>query len=280
MDDAAEESLCRDNDEATLLEQLGAQLEDVRRQSQTREEAWQRDLEIAERVHRSMLPKPVRHPRIQIDVRYVPVEKVGGDYCQVLFPDSTCCYVTMCDVMGHGIGPALLATRVSSEVRRLAVQQMPPACIVDNLNRFVRENFGETELMLTFFAARLDFENETLSYSGAGHPGPLLVRTNSAIEVLSSQNLMIGVDEKCLLDRPEASCHIERGNRLIFFTDGLTETMDASGKLLGIDGVVQMATMTCAGDVSDMADCFLDRVNSFRDGSPNDDLTLMIAELT
>src|SRR3990170_2384727 len=74
----------------------------------------QRQLKLAATVHRSLLPRPVRHERIHVDVRYVPVEGVGGDYCQVDFCDRQTCYITICDVTGHGIGSALLATRVSN----------------------------------------------------------------------------------------------------------------------------------------------------------------------
>jgi len=91
--------------------ELEKELEHLRLKQQTR-------LTIAADVHRSLLPGPVRHDRIWIDVRYVPIEEVGGDYCQVRFPDRATCYVTMCDVMGHGVGSALLAIR-SIQVRRV-----------------------------------------------------------------------------------------------------------------------------------------------------------------
>ncbi len=269
-----------ETDQRISSDAIEQELAAVKRELDQREKAWQHELAIAERVHRSMLPKPVRHTRIDIDVRYVPVEKVGGDYCQVLFPSDACCYVTICDVTGHGIGPALLATRVSSEVRRLVFEQLHPADVVQKLNDFMIENFGGAELMLTFFAARFDFQQETLTYSGAGHPGPLLIRGGSGdIEVLSSQNLVIGVHDECLSDRPADTCPINPADRLIFYTDGLTETMDANDKQLGIDGVIRLATNTCAGDIFDMADCFLEGLAAFGNGPPQDDITIIVAEL-
>ncbi len=49
-------------------------------------------LTIAAQVHRSLLPAPIRHPQINVDVRYLPIEAVGGDYCQVRFPQpASCC---------------------------------------------------------------------------------------------------------------------------------------------------------------------------------------------
>ena len=183
--------------------------------------ARQAHLQIANRVHQSLLSQPVRHPRIDIDARSLPMDGVGGDYCQVLFPDESCCYLTMCDVTGHGIGPALLATRVSSEVRRLVFNRLRPVEIVARLNAFVLDLFGDAELQLSFFAAQLDLRGHSITYSGAGHPGPLLIHQGSGlIETLESQNLLMGVAEHCLSDRPEQSSPWSPGDRLLLFTDG------------------------------------------------------------
>jgi sigma-B regulation protein RsbU (phosphoserine phosphatase) len=134
-------------------------------------------------VHESMLPKPVRHERIDVDVRYLPIKAVGGDYCQLRITEDSRCYITMCDVTGHGIGPALLATRVSSEVRHGILSGLAPRQIVDALNGFIIEQFQGTELYLTFIAARIDLEERSITYCGAGHPSPLLIRQASG-EVL------------------------------------------------------------------------------------------------
>jgi len=107
-------TLVADNEELDLLRRRCAKLE---RDLERRRLAQEQRLRIAADVHRSLLPGPVRHDRIWADVRYIPIEEVGGDYCQIRFSDRSTCYITMCDVMGHGVGAALLATRVSSEVR-------------------------------------------------------------------------------------------------------------------------------------------------------------------
>jgi phosphoserine phosphatase RsbU/P len=105
------ESTCSQTGEIRRLQERCAALE---RELDSFRHSQQKRLDIADQVHRSLLPAPIRHDRIWVDVRYVPVEEVGGDYCQVRFPDSATCYITICDVMGHGTGSALLATRISS----------------------------------------------------------------------------------------------------------------------------------------------------------------------
>lgn len=266
--------------DSLTIEQLETELDAVRRELTRREQMHQAHMQLAVRVHQSLLPRPVRHPRIEIDTRYVPADGIGGDYCQVLFPDEATCYITICDVAGHGIGPALLATRVSSEVRRLAQDRRRPMEIVQELNEFVLNHFTDTELQLTFFAARLDLEHHTAVYSGAGHPGPLLIRrSDGAVKVLKSQNLLLGAAEHCLSEEPQHVAALRPGDRLVFYTDGLTETRDAHGRLLGEASLAEMAASVCAGSVFEVAGCILDRIAGFRAGPIRDDMTLIIAEV-
>ncbi|MBW8040314.1 MAG: SpoIIE family protein phosphatase [Planctomycetes bacterium] len=233
------------------------------------------DFNLAAKIHFTLLPQPIRNDRIEIDVRYIPIEKVGGDYCQVRFCDKDTCYITMCDVVGHGVQGALLATRVSSEVRHWILKGQPPRNIVQLLNSFIYDNFAETGMFLTFIASRIDLERRQITWSGAGHPSPLLIRSDgTTVERLPSQNLLIGVQEECLADEPEHTLSLNPGDRLVFHTDGLTETTDSTGKQLGIDG---LATVAMCVELFDMADQILDPVAKY--GPTTDDRTLIVAEI-
>ena len=135
-------------------------------------------------------------------------------------------------------------------------------------------------MQLSFFAARLDLKQRIVTYSGAGHPGPLLIRQGvGPIERLASQNLLIGVAEHCLSNSPEKASHLNPGDRLLFFTDGLTETLGAHDELLGEAGLATIAASRCACNVFDMADCIIEKIGRFRLGAVRDDMTLIIAEL-
>ncbi len=238
------------------------------------------DLEVAAKVHRSLLPQQVRHDRIHVDVRYNPIEQVGGDYCQVRIAGPNTCYITMCDVMGHGVQAALLATRVSSEVRHWILERLAPREIVQMLNKFIFDYFGETNLYLSFIAVRIDLANYEITWSGAGHPSPLLLRRDgTTVEPLTSQNLLIGVREECLDIEPEHSVSAEPGDRLLLYTDGLTEIADASGKELGVAGLSDLATVAMCVNLFDMADQIFEQVEHHHHGPVTDDRTLIVAEL-
>jgi len=104
MNQMSEERVDDALSDPALIEQLRSEVTLVHKElSRVRNEA-ELQLRIASQVHRSLLPSPIRTSRVDVDVRYLPIETVGGDYCQVRFPDPSSCYITMCDVAGHGVG--------------------------------------------------------------------------------------------------------------------------------------------------------------------------------
>ena len=237
-------------------------------------------LRIAAEVHRSLLPDPVLHDRIWIDVRYVPVEEVGGDYCQVRFPEHSTCYVTMCDVVGHDIGAALLATRISSEVRYGIMYRREPREIVDSLERFMAEYFSDTGMFLSFVAVRIDLERMELTWSGAGHPSPLLMRpSGDKILYLTSQNPVIGLALPGSEKFHQSTVELKSGDRLFLFTDGLFEVLNAEQEPLGIAGLAEIVRSTGCGNLFEVADRVLNRVREYQFEPNNDDQTLIVAEL-
>jgi sigma-B regulation protein RsbU (phosphoserine phosphatase) len=263
--------------EVDLVERLRRRIAELEQLIQVGQRRSHANLQLAANVHRSLLPSPMRTDRAEVDVRYEPLNGVGGDYCQTHFPSEDVCYITMSDVTGHGIGAALLATRVSSEVRNCVHSGKPPAEIVDALNSFVYENFAGAGLFLTFFAARIDLADRQITWSGAGHPSPLLVRADGrTVARLASQNLMIGVRPHCLAAEPEHRSPLEPGDRVLFYTDGVTEVFDATGAELGEDGLAGFMLDAMTVEVSGMIDRILERVAAFQHGPVTDDRTLIL----
>lgn len=262
------------------VEKLRHRLAEAERALQVKQDRLAMQLRLAAKVHSSLLPKPVWCERVSVDVRYQPVEEVGGDYCQVRFSDPDTCYITMCDVTGHGIGAALMATRVSSQVRHNIVHGSMPRDIVESLNRFICDCFAETDLYLTFMAARIDLRSSRITWCGAGHPCPLLIRRDRrTVERLNSQNPMIGVKEDCLSEEAEHTLPLQPGDRLLFYTDGLTETADAEGRCLGTQGLSEIGVKAQSVSLFEAADYILERVAENQHGPATDDKTLIVVEI-
>ena len=266
--------------DADLVEELRAAVAEANEQLYETKRQLEHDRQVTARVHRSLLPSAVKHPAIDVDVRYLPIETIGGDYCQVRFTEPSICYITLCHVSGGGIGPALLATRVSSEVRHFILDGLRPSEIVRSLNTFIYEHFHNVKMHLTFMAARLDLDRRTVSYSGAGHPGALHLRPDRGLlQRLTSQNTSIGVSDKILTRQPERTLLIAAGDRLLFFTEGVTRTAGVANRQLGQSGLANFAAKALSSDLFEMPDLILDQVARFRSGPANDDLTLIVAEI-
>ena len=273
---AAIEILARD---VTEREHARRELEAAHKALLHKQRIADKDLLVAKLVHESLLPKPVDLPELAVDVKYVPVARVGGDYCHIIFPDQRRCILTLCDVSGHGTASALLASRVSSHVRLLAGNTSDPLTITRHLNSFLRQHFAETGLFVTFFVVVIDLDTFRIEYCGAGHPPPILYRRQRGIvESLMSQNLPVGIIDSFLRDPPSGSTEIEPGDRLVLYTDGLTETMNAQREPFRAEGLEESIVEGRDVPLFALGDWILKRVDDFRHEKPHDDLTLLLVE--
>ncbi len=247
---------------------------------QRRQDDLDHDLRLAEKVHNSLIPRSHRGEDVHVAVRYRPMRGVGGDLLSLL--DDGAGHTTLCiaDVTGHGVAAALLAARIASHLRRLVEREAPPAEVLNGLNDFLLAHFNHTGLYLTAMVAEFDAPNARLHVAGAGHPPALLWRRASgAIESLSSQYTLLGVLPKLLGDSPYAT-GLERGDRLLIYTDGITEARSRSGSFLGTRGLERVMQGTAGEDVEAVADAILATTAGFRRGDPEDDILVCVAELT
>ena len=267
--------------DADLVETLRKELSEANEAMYKIHRHLDQQLKIATRVHQSLLPSAVRHPRIHVDVRYLSANKLGSDYFQVrLQNNSSACYVTMCHVSGDGIAPALLASRISSEARHFIEEEYCPSDMVHAMNRFIYEYFRDEQRHVSFISARIGLNNRTITYSGAGHPGPMLLRPgHGLVQRMVSQHCSLGLNPDILTDQSECFLQANVGDRLLFFADGITQTSDANSGFLGQNGLAKFAVDTLSHNVFETLDAIVDQVDHFRGCAAKEDVTLVVAEI-
>lgn len=181
---------------------------------------------------------------------------------------------------GHGTGPALLATRISSEVRHGIMYRMEPCAIARSLDEFMAEYFQHTGLFLSFVAARIDFDRLELTWSGAGHPSPLLLPANGREpQYLASQNPLIGIRLPGFDEFHQETVTVRPGDRFFLFTDGLYEVVNAEKRQLGTHGFAEIARGTTGCDLFEVADRVFQEIQQYQHGPDTDDQTLIVAEV-
>lgn len=237
----------------------------------------QSDLDVAAKIHLSLLPAPLATDRVLIDLKHLPLLGVGGDYVYIHRSDPARPAVAVFDVSGHGIAPALVANRMHSAVYAIMNQGSPPVQMIDRLNRFLHDSFAELGIFATLFALQLDLDAGAACYCGSGHPPALLKRAASGQVVqLQSQHMPLGVAANVFVGEPATRVRIDGGDTVWIYTDGLVELGGPEAEPLGIEGLIRRldAVDTSAPETGLAERCLQGFMRDLP--APADDVTLCV----
>ena len=240
------------------------------------------DLRVAALVHRSMIPANQRRGNLEVVCDFRPAIGIGGDYASVHFQDEQHVVVGICDVSGHGVASALLANRVNSFVLSQAPHVHHPCQLVEALNDFVFRTFHNTGLYLTFFSLFIDLDKQTVVGAGCGHPPVLhFIKAAERISRLDSDNPPIGLFEDLSQTCSMLQIPFLPGDRLVLYTDGITESTAPDGSDLGVDGLERYVAESAQRPLEELAETIRHRVEEFRGSvrADDDELLLAIAHL-
>jgi sigma-B regulation protein RsbU (phosphoserine phosphatase) len=187
------------------------------------------DLLQACEFQRRALPEPPRLPGVDVEVLYRPLDLVGGDLYHVTTLGERGLRVFIADSTGHGI-KASLTTMVILTEYELVKRRPDPADVLRELNHRVAATYAHLGVRFTAMCLDLDFDRQRLSYSSAAHPPAFILRGASHVE-LESSGTFVGLVDGATYAR--ATVALERGDRVVIFTDGATEQMSPAGDVFG-----------------------------------------------
>lgn len=202
------------------------------KQVEEKNEQMRKELELAMRIHKTLVPGAISNSRVNIAVSYLPVYYIGGDYAKFHFLDENRLIFIISDVTGHGVSAALLVNRIHAEFERLAKENKEPGELLQELDAFIKDDFEGTDMYLSAFCGLLDFRKMRMVYSNHGHPPQCIYHmTDSVIQDLPAQTSMLGLPMESGLYQDEVK--FSTGDRILLFTDGVTETCDNKGEEYG-----------------------------------------------
>lgn len=246
---------------------------------QKRQEDIEEDLRLAARVQHSLAPKSLVWGTMSVEHFYHPVHSIGGDFAIVNSLDGEHLSLLVGDVSGHGIGSALVATRIYSETSGHLRNGMPFVDMFRELNRFLIENINSSGLFVTLAAARIDTGRRRMVFSGAGHPPVMLARCGQNPLLLESRSMVLGLLPNAVDVAIDSEVRLEPDDRLVLYTDGITEVFNSGGQMLGVDGLEEIVRRTSFLPADEMKHRILDEVAAWREGPPTDDASLMLVHV-
>jgi len=242
----------------------------LRKQAQEYEEAR----EIQERL----LPKQIpQMPGLEISGGWRPARIVGGDYFDVFKLAEGKLGLCIGDVSGKGMPAALLMSNLQAVVKALATDDTLPETLMAKANRVMWRNTTEDKF-ITLFYGLVDLERRILQFTNAGHNAPVLTRQDGTQVRLQEGGLIVGAFQDSAYGHGQID--LRPGDRLVMFTDGITEAANGEEEEFGDRRLVEACLSGRQLSAEALHHSLFDTVAEFCDGEFEDDATVVVVAVS
>lgn len=232
------------------------------------------ELQQAREIQQSLLPKEIPSvPGFEIEGAWEPAKVVGGDYFDVIRLSGSKVGICIADVAGKSVSAALLMANVQASLRAFAVELALPANVCARVNSVLCSSVSSGRYV-TFFYGVLDSAQRTFRYSNAGHLLPILIRRDGTTQSLENGGAVLGVFPRWKYE--DSVLRLESGDRLILFTDGITEASLPDGEEFGEGRLIESARSCAEKSTAEMKSALLADVKCFCNSQLRDDATLVV----
>ena len=233
-----------------------------------------REIEEARRIQRTLLPATLpQMDGFELAASWQPAAGVGGDCFDALRFSPTRLALSIADVVGKGIPAALLMSNLQAAVRAFATEASRPAELCEQVNAVLCGHIAEGRF-ISFFFCVADAEVGMLSYTNAGHYPPMLVHADGNVERLTAGGAVLGVFPDGAYETGVVA--FGAGDRLVLYTDGITETRNDADEEFGEERLLSLAVAHRSCSAPALQSRLVEAVASFSGRRFTDDATLMV----
>ncbi len=198
-----------------------------------KKERMERELELARQVQQSVLPHTFPQvPGYAFAARNEPARQVGGDFYDVILLNADHFGVVIADVSDKGMPAALYMALTRSLLLAEARRERSPRAVLTNVNRLLLE-LGKPNMFVSVFYGVVEETTRQLTYARAGHDRPLLLREGT-VQPLGGKGAVLGFLDQDDLHLSEEQIVLASGDRLVLYTDGLTDVQTPDGQLFDL----------------------------------------------
>jgi sigma-B regulation protein RsbU (phosphoserine phosphatase) len=244
--------------------------------SSARDALWG-EMELAKRIQTALLPRVDRVPGYRVAARMQPTAEVGGDYYDILQTAAGETWLAMGDVSGHGVASGLIMmmtqTSISTIVDRTTGYM--PSRVLELVNSVVKQNISRlrTDRYMSLCIARLD--GARMTFAGK-HQDILIWRSATrSVETVATTGTWLGLVDDLTGKLSDQTVEIAEGDAVLFFTDGITEAMNAEGEMYGHDRLQSVLRRHGQLEAEQIVIAVLAEVEAFQ-ARQADDITLLV----
>jgi phosphoserine phosphatase RsbU/P len=256
------------------LEGKNLELQRVVEIGNTRSQEQTQELNKAREIQEGLLPKKIPQVKgLEVAGTWQPASVVGGDYFDVLkFSDSK---IGVCigDVVGKGMSAALLMANLQASFRAFAAEEVSPGALLGKLNEVVCNNIA-SDKFVTFWYCTIDATQNRLTYANAGHWPPILFHKSGEAVPFREGGTPLGIFPGWKYD--DGGFPLASGDRLVLYTDGLTEAMNSDKQEFGEGRLLELCSRNIALSASEFLAAIREEVVTFCNGNFQDDFTLVV----
>ena len=263
----------------SLVSQVALQSENLRLlEENIDKQRLEEQLGLARQVQEGFLPKQLPEtPGVEIAAKLIPSFEVAGDYYDVVKLDNDCTLFAIGDVSGKGAGAAMIMANLQSLLRALSGTEVDLSKTVSQINNVICQNTSEAQYV-TFWVSIYNPKTKTLTSVNAGHNQPRLTLGGDKIHELSIGGPIVGVLPG--IPYEIETVHMESGDVLVAFTDGVSEAMNDKDEEFGEPRIVDIIRAADDKAPDKMIELVEKEVISFCGTRPlGDDFTLMIIKV-
>lgn len=239
------------------------------------------EIEITRQLQQMILPKKEELQEIEgLDIAgYMePADDVGGDYYDVLQHNGRV-KIGIGDVTGHGLESGVLMIMVQTAIRTLmSHNETDPLKFLAVVNRTIYENVKRINSDKNLTLSLLDYENNCLRLSGQ-HESIIVVRVGGKVEIVDTIDLgfPVGLEEDISDFLGQTEIHLNAGDVVILYTDGITEAEDPKGELYEIDRLCDVVSKNWERSAQEIKDAVIKDLEQHIDTQTvYDDITLLV----
>ena len=234
----------------------------------------EQELAKAREIQEGLLPKKIPQVRgLEVAGAWQPASTVGGDYFDVLKFGERRIGVCIGDVVGKGISAALLMANLQASFRAFASEEVSPSTLVGKLNEVISNNIAPDKFV-TFWYCTIDRNENRLTYASAGHWPPILFHKSGEGVPLREGGTPLGIFPDWNYE--DWGFPLASGDRLVLYTDGLTEAMNSDEQEFGEGRLLELCSSNIALSASELLAAIRKEVVSFCNGNFQDDFTLVV----